>query len=278
MPNNSDHRTIEAGTAFQRLVDLMETLRSTRGCAWDREQTLQSLRPFVLEETYEVIDAIDRGDLDALRDELGDFLLEAVFIAQICKENDDFNIRDSLKAICEKLVRRHPHVFEHNEPGGSTMSATDVKRQWEKVKASEQTERGRPPRLLSGIPDALPSLLRAYRLGRRAATVGFDWPNVSGADAKVREELDELEQARKNGTTKLVEEEIGDLLFAVANLARHLEIDPETALRAANRKFSERFAALEERFEQNDIALRDASPKEMDTEWQRVKEIAKDGG
>ena len=259
-----------AGAAFERLVELMRTLRSEEGCAWDREQTLESLRPFVIEETYEVVDAIDRGDADGLRDELGDFLLEAVFLAQISHERGDFHIVDSLRAICDKLVRRHPHVFG-DEAGGAPPTAGDVKRRWEAIKADEQQAAGREPSLLGAIPESLPALLRAYRLGRRAATVGFDWSGPGGVEAKVAEELAEVAAARDGGTRGAVEEEIGDLLFSVANLARHLDVDPESALRAANRKFTERFAVLEARLRDRGVALRDASLDEMEAEWRRIK-------
>ena len=265
-----EHRE-PAGAAFQRLVELMRRLRSDDGCAWDREQTLESLRPFVIEETYEVVDAIDRGDPDALRDELGDFLLEAVFLAQISAERGDFDIADSLRAIGDKLVRRHPHVFGDEAGDGDGPNADQVKRQWEQIKAEEQRTAGRAPSALGSIPESLPALLRAYRLGKRAATVGFDWTDTAGVEAKVAEELTELAHARAEGSAAEVEEEIGDLLFAVANLARHLDVDPESALRAANRKFSERFAALESRLQERGVALRDATLDEMEAEWARVK-------
>ena len=260
-----------AGAGFQRLVDLMRRLRAKDGCAWDREQTLESLRPFVIEETYEVVDAIDRGDPDALRDELGDFLLEAVFLAQISAERGDFDIADSLRAIGDKLVRRHPHVFGEQAGDGRSPDAGEVKRQWEQIKAEEQRTAGRSPSVLGSVPESLPALLRAYRLGKRAATVGFDWPDAAGVEAKVAEELAELAAARAGGSAAEVEEEIGDLLFAVANLARHLDVDPESALRAANRKFSIRFAALEARLRERGVALRDATLDEMEAEWARVK-------
>ena len=260
-----------AGAGFQRLVDLMRRLRAEDGCAWDREQTLESLRPFVIEETYEVVDAIDRGDSDALRDELGDFLLEAVFLAQISAERGDFDVADSLRAICDKLVRRHPHVFGGSAGDADAPNADQVKRQWEAIKAEEQQTAGRPPSALGSIPDSLPALLRAYRLGKRAATVGFDWTDAAGVETKVAEELAELAEARAAGSAADVEEELGDLLFAVANLARHLDVDPESALRAANRKFSERFAGLEARLRERGLALRDATIEEMEAEWERVK-------
>ena len=260
-----------AGAGFQRLVDLMRRLRSDDGCAWDREQTLESLRPFVIEETYEVVDAIDRGDTAALRDELGDFLLEAVFLAQISAERGDFDVADSLRAIGDKLVRRHPHVFGDAAGDGTPPDAGQVKRQWEAIKAEEQQAAGRPPSALGSIPESLPALLRAYRLGKRAATVGFDWPDPAGVEAKITEELAEFAEARAGGSQADVEEELGDLLFAVANLARHLDVDPESALRAANRKFSKRFSAIESRLHERGIALRDATPEEMEAEWARVK-------
>ena len=260
-----------AGEGFERLVRLMRRLRAEDGCAWDREQTLESLRPFVIEETYEVVDAIDRGDPDSLRDELGDFLLEAVFLAQISAERGDFDIADSLRAICDKLVRRHPHVFGEQAGASRSPDAGEVKQQWEKIKAEEQRTAGRAPSLLGSIPESLPALLRAYRLGKRAATVGFDWSDTRGVEAKVAEELAELAEARAKGSAADVEEEVGDLLFAVANLARHLGADPESALRAANRKFSNRFAAMESRLQEGGVALRDATLEQMEAEWARVK-------
>lgn len=259
------------GAGFQRLVDLMRRLRSDDGCAWDREQTLESLRPFVIEETYEVVDAIDRGDSAALRDELGDFLLEAVFLAQISAERGDFDIGDSLRAICDKLVRRHPHVFGDDADDGRSPDAGEVKRQWERIKAEEQRTAGSSPSVLGSIPESLPALLHAYRLGKRAATVGFDWTDTAGVEAQVAEELAELAQARAGASAADIEEELGDVLFAVANLARHLDVDPESALRAANRKFSERFATIEARLQERGLALRDATREAMEAEWERVK-------
>ena len=250
----------------------MRTLRSPGGCAWDREQTLASLRPFVLEEAYEVVDAIDRGDLAGLEEEIGDLVLEAVFLAQVAHEQDAFEIRDALDAVCAKLVRRHPHVFGDGDGDASPLTAADVKRQWEAIKADERAAAGRQPSALGEIPESLPALLRAFRIGKRAATVGFDWTAPGEVEAKVDEELGELRAARAEGSPRDVEEELGDVLFAVANLARHLDVDPEAALRAANRKFSARFRTLEQRFRDRGVALRDASPAEMDAEWRRIKD------
>ena len=270
-----------AADGFARLVSLMRTLRSEQGCAWDREQTLESLRPYVIEETYEVVDAIDRGDPAALRDELGDFLLEAVFLAQVAHEQGDFHISDSLQAICDKLIRRHPHVFPPgtdettagggNARTGSPMTPAEVKRQWDAIKSEERAEAGEEPGLLGTVPESLPALLRAYRLGKRAASAGFDWPDPSGVEEKVIEELGELANARTEGSRAAIEEELGDMLFAIANLARHLSVDPETALRSANRKFTERFVQLETRFRDRGMELSDASLDEMEAEWRRIK-------
>ena len=252
----------------------MRILRSDDGCPWDREQTLESLRPFLVEETYEVIDAIDAGDTDALRDELGDFVFEAVFLAQLCAEDGRFTLADALASAGDKLVRRHPHVFDveaDRSTGREIRSSADVKRRWEEIKADEQQTAGQEPSLLGGLPRGLPALLRAYRMGRRAATVGFDWDQPSGALDKLDEELGELRAAIDDGHPEAIEEELGDLLFAVANVSRHLGIEPEGALQGANRKFATRFAALEQQFASQGRALRDATLDEMESEWQRLK-------
>ena len=257
------------GDRLELLVELMRILRSPDGCPWDREQTLTTLRPFVLEESYEVLDAIDAGDMPGLCEELGDYVFEAVFIAQLCAERGDFSLEDSLAAVADKLVRRHPHVFE--EARSTLTTSDDVKRRWEEIKAGERRAEGRPAGLLSGIPAALPGLLRAYRMGRRAATVGFDWDDAGAVMAKVQEELSELQDASRRGQADDVEEELGDVLFAVVNLARHLGVEPENALRRANTKFARRFTALEDRLDERGVSLRDATAEELDAEWQRIK-------
>ena len=263
------------GDAFTRLVEIMRILRSPDGCPWDREQTVESLRPFVIEEAYEVIDAIDRGDRPALCDELGDFVLEAVFIAQLADEAGEFTIAQSLHQVSEKLIRRHPHVFAtaDDDDGGATdvRTSADVKRRWEAIKAEEQEAAGQAPSLLGGVPDALPSLLRAYRIGRRTATVGFDWERPDDVVGKVEEELAEVLEAKSAHDPDALAEEVGDLLFAVANLARHLGVEPEEALRRANRKFSARFTRLEQAFRERGVELRDASLDHMEAAWQRLK-------
>lgn len=264
--------TDTAGTRFDRLVEIMRTLRSPDGCAWDREQTLASLRPFVLEEAYEVVEAIDRDDPTALCDELGDLLLEAVFIAQICAEADDFTIADATDAVIAKLIRRHPHVFGDGETDVTRdLSPIEVKEQWERIKTQERAASPQRATLLDGIPDALPSLLRASRIGARTANVGFDWDAAGDVLEKVDEEIRELRAAVSEADPTNIEEELGDLLFTIANLARKLRVDPESALRAANAKFTSRFRTVEQRLADQGTTLHDASPAELEREWQAVK-------
>ena len=268
--------TAAAGAQFERLVEVMRTLRSPDGCAWDREQTVASLRPFVLEEAYEVVEAMDRGDRAALCEELGDLLLEAVFVAQICAEDGDFTIADAAEAVTAKLIRRHPHIFGAGA-ASADLSPVEVKRQWERIKREERAGApgdGAPgATLLDGIPEALPSLLRASRIGARAANVGFDWDEAEQVVDKADEEIAELRDAIAGGDRAQIEEEIGDLLFTVANAARKLRVDPESALRTANTKFTRRFRAVEQRLEDRGETLHDASPDELEREWQAVKAL-----
>ena len=271
MPKLSAHTTSSAGSSFEKLIDLMAKLRSPEGCAWDREQTLKSLRPYLIEETYEVIDAIDRNDLVSLQNELGDFLLEAVFVAQICSEQDSFHIGDSIDTVCEKLIRRHPHVFDRNNNNKDGLTSAEVKHQWETIKANERTNEQHYKGSLSNLPSHLPSLLHADRIGRRASVLGFDWQSIDDVDNKIAEEFEELDRARTTGDQAAIEEELGDLLFSVANLARHLKVEPESALRKANQKFTNRFTELEESFKNRGVTLRDASMEDMEAEWQRIK-------
>ena len=278
---NRSAPTSTAGDRIDRLVQIMRTLRSPDGCAWDREQTLASLRPFVLEEAYEVVDAIDRGDRTALRDEIGDLLLEAVFVAQICAEAGDFTLSDAADAVVAKLIRRHPHVFGggdiDTDAGRRDLSPAAVKEQWERIKTRERA--GTPGRatLLDGIPEALPSLLRASRIGARTANVGFDWADPGDVVGKVDEEMAELRQAIASADPAHIEEELGDLLFTVANLARKLRVDPESALRAANGKFTQRFRAIEQRLAARGHSLHDVTPEELEREWQAVKRMPEAG-
>jgi len=263
---------------FRRLIEIMATLRSPDGCPWDREQTIDTLKPFVLEETYEVLDAIDRGDHEALREELGDFVFEAVFLAQLESEAGRFTIADSLKAIADKLVRRHPHVFGRARGEPPLDSAGQVRARWEDIKAQERSTANAPKTLLGGIPRALPALARAYQIGVRAASVGFDWERAGDVVAKIREEVEELAEAvddRAPDHRARAEEEMGDLLFALANLARKLGIEPETALRKANEKFTGRFGAMERSVAASGRAMREMTLEELEREWQRVKTATK---
>lgn len=258
----------------------MHTLRAPGGCPWDRKQTHRSLRPFLLAETYEALEAIDQGDFDALPGELGDVLLQCVFHAEIAAEAGRFDIADAVDAITIKLIRRHPHVFS---PAGRPLSPAArrqrgirtphaVREQWSELKAREQAASGQKRRLLSGVPATLPSLLRAHEIGTRVASVGFDWPEVDGIIDKIDEEVGELRAALAESPARAAEE-LGDLLFSIANLARKLSLEPESALRMANDKFTRRFDALEARFEQQGRSVHDATLDDMEAAWQAVKTI-----
>lgn len=268
-----------AAHAFTRLVDIMATLRGPDGCPWDREQTIDTLKPFVLEEAYEVIEAIDRHDHAALCEELGDFVFEAVFLAQLESEAGHFTIADSLESIADKLVRRHPHVFARDAGEPPLDSAGQVRVRWEEIKAQEQSSQSStgtrtPKTLLGGIAPALPALLRAYHIGTRAASVGFDWTAAGDVVDKIQEEVDELREVVKGGgeiDRERAEEEMGDLLFAIANLSRKLGIEPETALRKANDKFTKRFTEMERSIAESGRSMRAMTLEELETEWQRVK-------
>jgi MazG family protein len=259
---------------FQRLVDIMATLRSPDGCPWDREQTVDTLKPFVLEETYEVLEAIDRHDHDALREELGDFLFEAVFLAQLESEAGYFTIADSIRTIADKLVRRHPHVFARDAGEAALESAGQVRARWEEIKAQERGPATGTKTLLGGIPATLPALLRAYQIGLRTASVGFDWERAGDVVTKIQEEVDELREVVGAGATidaDRAEEEMGDLLFAIANLSRKLGIEPETALRKANDKFSARFEAMQRSIADSGRTMREMRLDELEQHWMRAK-------
>jgi tetrapyrrole methylase family protein/MazG family protein len=262
---------------FTRLVEIMATLRSPGGCPWDREQTIDSLKPFVLEETYEVLDAIDSHDHPALCEELGDFLFEAVFLAQLEAEAGHFTIADSLTGIADKLVRRHPHVFARAEGEPPIDTADKVVTRWEEIKAQERGGPGNEARkktLLSGIPPTLPALLHAYEIGIRAKSVGFEWEKVSDVVDKIQEEVDELREVVAGGVApsrERAEEEMGDLLFTIAHLSRQLGIEPETALRKANTKFTKRFESMEDAVATSGRRMSDMSLDELEVQWQRAK-------
>jgi MazG family protein len=260
-----------AGEKFQLLVDLMARLRAPGGCPWDREQTFDSIKPYLLEETYETLDAIDARDWPELTGELGDLMLQAVFFSQMASEEGLFGIGDALDAINQKLVRRHPHVF-----GGETaQTGDDVRKIWSEVKARENKEKTRsasPRGLLAGVPRALPALVEAQQISSRAANAGFDWSNIAQVLEKVREELAEFEAERQVGAEGKLEEELGDLLFTLVNLARFVKVDPEQALRKTNAKFRRRFSYVEEALAQSGRGPAESTIEEMEPLWQQAKE------
>jgi nucleoside triphosphate diphosphatase len=268
-----------AAAEFTRLVEIMATLRSPEGCPWDREQTLQSLSQYVLEEAYEVVDAIDRNDLDALREEVGDHIFEGVFLSQVASDMGRFTVADALKAVSDKLVRRHPHVFGedgrvHDAASRERApSATAALSRWDTQKAQEKAASGQPATTLGGLPRSLPALHRAYKIGRRAAAVGFDWTAATDVIGKIEEEVGELRDtlAAEPDNKQRAEEEMGDLLFAIANLSRKLGIEPEAALRRANDKFTDRFTRMEHRIAASGRQLTDMSLDDLEAEWQHVK-------
>ncbi len=254
--------------ALNRLLGIMARLRDPdRGCPWDREQTWASIAPHTIEEAYEVADAVARGNADAVRDELGDLLFQVVFQARIAEEQGLFGFDQVANAISDKLERRHPHVF-------GTETVTDVAEQsraWERHKTAEREAQGGTGGALGGVALGLPALTRAAKLGKRAAGVGFDWPEPMGVLAKVREETAELEQAVASGDTSHVREELGDLLFSVAQFARHCGIDPEAALREAGSKFERRFGAMEARASVEGDSLAGLSAAELEALWLAAK-------
>lgn len=255
-------------SAVEELLEVMRRLRDPQtGCAWDREQTFVSIVPHTLEEAHEVADAIASGSMPAIRDELGDLLFQVVFLARIAEEQGEFAFDDVARAIVDKLVRRHPHVFERNQ----SLTSAEQTDAWESMKAAERRAEGAGG-VLAGVARSLPALTRAAKLGKRAARVGFDWPEVDGVRAKVDEELAEFEATLRDGESAARrEEEFGDMLFALANWGRHLGIDPEAALRAANGKFETRFAAMERFAAARGIALGSLDLEAWERLWQEAK-------
>jgi tetrapyrrole methylase family protein/MazG family protein/ATP diphosphatase len=253
------------GKSISRLVEIMRRLLAPGGCPWDREQTLESLRTYVIEEAYEVVDAIDKGAADALREELGDLLLQIVFQAELARAQQWFGLDDVIESICDKLVRRHPHVFADTEVSGSR----EVILNWEKLKAAERKGNGKG--VLDGVPPSLPALLRAMRVGEKASRVGFDWPDAAGARGKLDEELGELDRALAAGEREAIGRELGDVLFTVANLARKAKIDPEAALRDTLNRFTRRMRRVEEELESTGRDFAGMTPEQLDELWVRAK-------
>ncbi len=265
-------RGLDKKADIQKLVDLVERLRSENGCPWDREQTRESLKPMLIEEAYEVLDALDGASPSELKEELGDLLFQVVFHAQIAREKDEFRLADIIDRLHEKMVRRHPHVFGTAD----LKTSQDVLKNWEDIKAAEKgvESSSRPDSeksLLDGIPSKLPALHEAFQMTAKAARVGFDWPRLEDIIEKLHEECSELLEARAGQDSERVAAEVGDLLFAVVNVARFLGVDPETALRRSNRKFARRFRYLEWKIKSLGRELRDTTLAEMDALWDEAK-------
>jgi tetrapyrrole methylase family protein/MazG family protein len=257
-----------SGTKFEQLVAIMAKLRAPDGCPWDREQSFASIKPYLLEETYEVMEAIDKEDWEGLCDELGDLMLQSVFFAQMASEEGKFRIEDSLDAINAKLIRRHPHIFGDSQAA----DAEAVKKRWDEIKVEEKKAKGQAPQgLLDSVPRALPALVEAQHISSKAARAGFDWENAEQVLEKLEEELHELADARNGASQEEIEGELGDLLFVLVNLARFLKVDPEQALRKTNRKFRNRFGHVERGVKDSGKELGKASLPEMEALWQEAK-------
>ncbi len=257
-----------AAEKFAQLVEIMARLRAPDGCPWDREQTFDTIKPYLLEETYEVMQAIDERDWKELSEELGDILLQVVFFSQMAAEAGHFDVTDAIEAINSKMIRRHPHVFGD----GDAKTSKEVLKRWDEIKAVENKSKDKPKGLLANIPRALPALVEGEHIARKAAGVGFDWENVDQVFDKMREELGELDEARRTGSQEDVEGEIGDLLFVIINIARFLKVDPEQALRKTNSKFRRRFAHVEDGLGK---PLKEATVAEMEALWQEAKRAGK---
>ena len=269
----SDRLVHDRDAGIERLLEIMRRLRAPDGCPWDREQTFRSIAPYTIEEACEVADAIERGAMDELADELGDLLLQVVYHAQMAEEAGEFAFADVARAIADKMVRRHPHVFGAGR-GAPLADPADV--DWEGIKAAERAAKGEMrASVLDGVPATLSGLTRAVALTRRAARVGFDWTDPADILAKLTEEAAELTAEIERADRDRMEEEYGDLLFVLANLARHLEVDPEAALRRANAKFDRRFRAIEQALRDGGLRPEDATLAEMDALWDKAKAAEK---
>jgi MazG family protein len=259
---------MNSGEKFERLVSIMARLRAPGGCPWDREQTLDSIKPFLLEETYEVMDAIDARNWPGLADELGDLLLQVVFFSEIAAEAGHFQVEDAIDAINAKLIRRHPHVFADE----TAETEGDVRKLWSEIKAKEKKDKGeKPAGLLDGVPRAVPALVEAQKIASRAANAGFDWTNIHEVLAKLDEERAEFEAVMETGPHDRMEDELGDLLFVIVNLARFVKVDPEQALRRTNAKFRSRFSHVEKGLAGRGKQFSDSNIEEMEELWQEAK-------
>lgn len=260
---------------IEKLLKIMETLRHPKdGCPWDREQTFSTIAPYTIEESYEVADAIHRNDIDELKYELGDLLFQVVFHSQIAKEQDHFNFNDVVEAVCEKMERRHPHVFSNEKSGIRIDSAEEQTKAWEQLKTEERLEKGgdKTTSVLEGISMRMPAMSRAIKLQKKAANVGFDWPDHIGVIEKIREELDEVIVEIESGDQQKLTSEIGDMLFVIANLARKFNIDPESAVTSTNAKFEKRFKAIEDELHRTGVEISSAGLQLLDDLWNKAKE------
>ena len=257
----------DTGKAFEKLVEIIARLRSEDGCPWDRQQTHESLKGNLLEEIYEVMDAIDAGDMNELRAELGDLMMQIIFHAQLADERGDFDIKDAMESIAEKLLRRHPHVFGEAE----VASAEEVLHRWEEIKAGEKGFEKRVS-ILDGVPKTLPALARAMEISKRAVKAGFEWPNLDAVVEKLQEEVGELKDELRQGDRERIAEEIGDVLFTIVNVARWMKVDPEDALRAMTKRFADRFKQIEEAARAGGRPLQEMTLQEMDAVWDRAKQ------
>jgi ATP diphosphatase len=268
--------TDDSKAAIDTLLEIMARLREPEtGCPWDLKQSYQTIAPSTIEEAYEVVDTIEREDYAHLKEELGDLLFQVVFYAQLGKEDGYFTFEEIAAGIADKLLRRHPHVFpegtlESRIAPDKSFTEADVKQQWEAIKQTERSEKGHQS-ALSDVPAALPSITRAYKLQQRAALVGFDWPDHRGVLTKLQEEVGELEEAIDDGDKAAMEAELGDALFCLINLARHLKVEPDSALRACNRRFTDRFGYVENELRARGRSLEDADLDEMEALWQEAK-------
>lgn len=280
-----EKRSPSMSTHFTKVVELMAALRAQNGCPWDRKQTHESLKPYLLEETYEVLETIDQGDQAKLREELGDVLLQVIFHSQIAAEAGTFTVEDVLDTLAEKLVRRHPHVFGNGDQTGTLTNSEQVLNQWEHIKRAEREAAGGTQSALDGVPKTLPALLRAYQTQARAARVGFDWPhNATGLEqifGKVAEEVGELKEAlaqaesgsgpNQPGRQTDIQAELGDILFSLVNLARFVNVNPEEALRRSTNRFIDRFHLVEAQATEKRRSLKDMTLAEMDELWDEAK-------
>ncbi len=260
---------MSAGKKFEQLVSIMARLRAPGGCPWDREQTFDTIKPFLLEETYEVMQAIDARDWPELAEELGDLLLQVVFFSEMAAEAGHFNIEAPIDAVNEKLIRRHPHVFADK----TAETEGDVRKLWGEIKAREKADKGKPAAagLLDSVPRVLPALVEAQQIASRAAGAGFDWPNIREVLAKLDEERREFEAVMESGPQSAIEDELGDLLFVIVNLARFVKVDPEQALRRTNAKFRTRFSHVERGLAERGRKFAETSIDEMEELWQEAK-------